>query len=308
MAVRPLPAELAEKACMELNEEKSKLEESLQHLKEWLSKQPHLRARTDDQWLVAFLRGCKFSIERTKEKIDLYYSLRATAPELYPLKYNEPKFLEILGLGVLLVLPRTSNPADPRVLLMRAGAYDPEKYSVTDVMSVNVVIQKILLMEDDNFVVAGGVSIMDLQYATMAHFTQISPMIMKKMTVAFQEATPIRMKGAHYLNAPSGFETIFNFMKNFLNEKNKKRLYVHTKDSDSLYKYVPKEILPVEYGGNGGTIQELIEWNKKKVLEYSAWLEEDLQLGTDESKRPGKPKTAEDIFGVEGSFRQLQFD
>ncbi|XP_068620796.1 uncharacterized protein [Battus philenor] len=309
MPVRPLTPELAEKALLELNETDSqKMEDSIQHLKEWIAKQPHLRARTDDQWLAAFLRGCKFSLERSKQKIDLFYSMKKWAPELGPLKYSDPKFMEIHDLGIAIILPKTNKPADPRVMLMRPGVVDPNKYSITEMMSINLVIQNLLLMEDDNFVVAGGVSIMDFQGASMAHFTQMTPMLMKKMTTAFQEATPIRMKGAHYLNTPPGFETLFNFMKNFLNEKNKKRLYVHNTDFESLYKYVPKEILPAEYGGNAGTIQELLEISKKNILKYSAWLDEEEKFGTDESKRPGKPRTAEDIFGVEGSFRQLQFD
>lgn len=47
---------------------------------------------------------------------------------------------------------------------------------------------------------------------------------------------------------------------------------------------------------------------RNKVKEYSSWLDEDVKYGTNESKRVGKPKTAEDMFGVEGSFRQLQVD
>ncbi|KPJ11746.1 Alpha-tocopherol transfer protein-like [Papilio machaon] len=307
MPVRPLSPELAEKARNELNEtDENKMVDSLQHLKDWLAKQPYLKARTDDQWLAAFLRGCKFSLERTKQKIDLFYTLKKTAPELTPLKYKDPKFSEILDLGVSIVLPKTSNPAEPRILLMRPGLYDPNKYSLGDVMSVGAVIQNIMLMDDDNFVVAGGISIIDLQGCTMAHFAQMNPMLMKKMTVAFQEAAPVRMKGVHYLNTPPGFETIFNFIKGFLNEKNKKRLYVHNTDFESLYKYLPKEVLPTEYGGNAGTAREFTENTKKKILEYSAWLDEEHLYGTEESKRPGKPKTAEELFGVEGSFRQLQ--
>lgn len=54
---------------------------------------------SDDQWLLAFLRGTKFSLERAKEKLDLYYSVQGTAPEMYRIKHTDTKFHEILSLG-----------------------------------------------------------------------------------------------------------------------------------------------------------------------------------------------------------------
>lgn len=53
MPVRPLTPELAEKARLELNEDPKRIESDLQHLKEWIAKQPHLRARTGD---IAFFK------------------------------------------------------------------------------------------------------------------------------------------------------------------------------------------------------------------------------------------------------------
>lgn len=38
---------------------------------------------SDDQWILAFLRGCKFSLERTKEKIDAYYTIKSALPEFF---------------------------------------------------------------------------------------------------------------------------------------------------------------------------------------------------------------------------------
>lgn len=46
MPVRPLAPALAEKARIELGEEPELLEENIRHLKQWILKQPHLRART----------------------------------------------------------------------------------------------------------------------------------------------------------------------------------------------------------------------------------------------------------------------
>lgn len=308
MPVRALTPVLAEKARKELNEDPKRLNNDLQSIKEWIAKQPHLIARTDDQWLLAFLRGCKFSLERTKEKLDLFYSIRGTAPELFSIKYNSPLFDEIFNLGSIVLLPKTGGPDAPRVSLVRPGKYDPNKYNVLDVIAVSNIMMKISLVDDDNSTVVGFQSIIDLEGVTMAHFLQMTPLTMKKMVIMGQDAVPFRMKGTHYLNTPPGFETIFNAMKGMLNEKNKNRLFVHNKDIEGMYKYIPKDILPSEYGGNGGTTEEIIEYWKNKINEYDSWLQDDEKYGTDESKRVGKPKTSEDMFGVEGSFRRLEFD
>ena len=77
---------------------------------------------------------------------------------------------------------------------------------------------------------------------------------------------------------------------------------------DELYKVIPKEILPEEYGGQGGKIEDIAAHWKAKVESYRDWFIEDEKYRTDENKRPGKPKTAESVFGLEGSFRQLAVD
>lgn len=46
MSIRPLSPDLAEKARVELNEDPKRIASDLQHIKDWLAKQPHIYART----------------------------------------------------------------------------------------------------------------------------------------------------------------------------------------------------------------------------------------------------------------------
>lgn len=109
-------------------------------------------------------------------------------------------------------------------MLMRPGVCDPAKYSMTDVMRVQSMILDILMRESDQLVIAGQIVILDLENTGMGHFLQMNPTLVKKMTTLSQEASPLRQKGLHYIHTPTGFETIFNLFKGFMNEKNKKRV------------------------------------------------------------------------------------
>jgi hypothetical protein len=71
---------------------------------------------------------------------------------------------------------------------------------------------------------------------------------------------------------------------------------------------VPKKLLPFEYGGEAGTIDDNIKIWEEKLLANRDFFKEQEQYGVDESKRKIKLKSYQEIFGTEGSFRTLDFD
>lgn len=151
-------------------------------------------------------------------------------------------------------------------------------------------LMDIVINEDDQAIIAGVIFIQDMKGLTMAHLAQMTPAIIKKSSTIFQESMPTRPKQLHYLNLPSFFDTMYQMMKPFIKEKLRKRvmrnyvisfisiidilfctfqIILHTKDNlEGLYEYVPKEILPIEYGGTEGTLQELTGMNFKRKCEY----------------------------------------
>lgn len=44
------------------------------------------------------------------------------------------------------------------------------------------------------------------------------------------------------------------------------------------------------------------------MISYRQWFLAEENVKADETKRPGKPKTHDDLFGMEGSFKQLSID
>lgn len=176
----------------------------------------------DDQSLVNFLRGCKHSLERFKEKIDLYYALRHSLPLVYS-KWDPllPINRKLIRQGFFLPLPQTVTPDGPRVILMRLGVIDPNttEGTIEDVFRVQAMYFALCTRDDDNMVVAGQTSVMDMRNVTMAHMLQMSPSLMKKVGLLAQDANPLRQKGMHYINMSSALEGLLNLFRKFFNEK-----------------------------------------------------------------------------------------
>lgn len=83
---------------------------------------------------------------------------------------------------------------------------------------------------------------------------------------------------------------------------------IYGSNLDKLYEKIPLKYWPKEYGGENGSIPEIIaEW-EQKFLSYRDYFIEDAKYGTDEELRTGKPIDFDNLFGMEGSFRKLNVD
>lgn len=308
--IRPLSNQLQTKAETELNECTDRIQDDLKHIREWLEKQPHLNVRKDEQWLIGFLRGCKFSLQRVKKKLDYFYTIRTLMPEYFtnrdPLL---PEIQEILKASCFIPLPKTKDQAGPRIILFRWEACNVGKMLLVDLMKVFFMILDILINEDDNCVVSGIYIWPEFKKFPLTYILQFTPSFVKKTVLCLENAYPMRIKGIHCTNAPAAFESVFNLAKTFMNEKLKNRMFLYSEaTTTNVYKHMPQYLMPKEYGGDGGFVDELAVTWRTKVESYRDWYLEDAKFCSEEKLRVGEPRTSAEMFGVEGTFRKLSID
>jgi hypothetical protein len=100
LKIRPLSPELLEQAIKNVGEDPKRREADVQAIRDWLKKQPHIIGTPSDQLIITFLRGCKFSLEKTKQKLDMHYTMKTLVPEFFKNRdLNNPTLREIFEIG-----------------------------------------------------------------------------------------------------------------------------------------------------------------------------------------------------------------
>ena len=193
-----------------------------------------------------------------------------------------------------------------RITVAGAVATDFETPDIANFMKIIFMLGDVRLKVEEVGVL-GDVYVLDASVALMKHFIKVSPTIVKKFFICVQEAYPVKLKEVHIINATPLVDFIIRWLSPFLKEKIRKRIHVH-QNLESLFEYVPRELLPEEFGGTAGKVQTYLDPWIKALEDNLSWFNEQENIKADESKRPGKPTTYEDLFGVDGSFKQLSID
>ncbi|KAF5272576.1 hypothetical protein FQR65_LT17355 [Abscondita terminalis] len=303
-----LPEELQIIAKNELNEVPERTEEDISYIRKWLLKQPHINARTDDHTILTYLRGCKFSLEQTKRKLELYYTIKTAFPSVF--KNRDPllpKIQFIFKRGFAAVLPQVLNGS--LSILCRVEHLTPEIMSPIDFIKLSTIITTVTLQECVSGTVVGRIILLDLKNMSPKFFTLITPTLIKQYLTCHLNAYPLRIKRVHLLNVPAVMVSVMNVLKMLSPKKLKTRItYDMCGRENTILQYLPLSVLPTEYGGTAGPFADMCEQFYVKIKSYRQWLIEEDQYGCDESKRPATSKVDIDLFSIDGSFRKLNVD
>uniref|UniRef100_A0A1I8P691 CRAL-TRIO domain-containing protein n=1 Tax=Stomoxys calcitrans TaxID=35570 RepID=A0A1I8P691_STOCA len=307
--VKPLNDVLQKVAIEELGEVPSRIPEDLEYLKTWISQQPHLRARTDDQFLIQFLRGCKYSREKAKQKLDYYHYMRTTKKDLFQLTdVDNKKFRDFHNTGAILPLPTPLNDTGCRILMIRAS-FNAQDFLFSDGLRQIAALHEIALIDDPYACIQGLVYVFDFSNLTKDFLAHLSPLLLMNLFMMKERAVPLRLKGVFIINMPNFVEQFFKLLLTYMPEKLQKRIFVCGKNFDSFGEHLSLKYLPKEYGGENGCLDDLCKEYNKVWDEFREFFKQNAEFGTDEHLRMGEPLRCDDAeFGPGGSFRKVEVD
>ncbi|XP_074656087.1 alpha-tocopherol transfer protein-like isoform X2 [Tubulanus polymorphus] len=144
-----LSIELQKKAYMELNEKAEWRSRDIQALRDMVIAHPGLTARTDDAFLLRFLRARKFDYDRAFKLLVNHYKIQKKYPEIYS-DFRPSTVKHVFDDGIVNVLP-SRDRFGCRILVQRPGLYDAVNmpYSVNDAFKATLITLEKLVEEEE---------------------------------------------------------------------------------------------------------------------------------------------------------------
>lgn len=278
-------------------EDRERVDREVGELRAWILSTSHMQnVRHDDIFLRLFLRGCNYSVTAAKEKLDLYFTVRSLLPCWFDAwDPSLPPLQAVLQAGVFLPL-QGYDRRGRYCILIRMGHLNPYSMSPEDCYKVFIMIFNLVLEGNKQSQTKGMCMIIDMEGMTASHATMISPTLLKKLVVVFQEAYPmdnetlVDMSSMYFLNMTRIVEKVFSIFVSFLTKKYRKMITIQDKDSRVMEEDLGQEILPAEYGGTNRNSQELTEFWVEEMDKQAEWLARQCQYRTEETLRQGKSK------------------
>lgn len=235
-------------ALEQLRETPENVKAGIEELRELLKNDDTIHYRDDDEFLMIFLRPCKFYAKSAHALMQSIAKFRETHSNLLKDLVPEDEKDAFINHNVVNVLTERDH-LGRRVLVVNAGGtWDTSKVTADQLFRIFFLIHEAAILEPETQV-NGVVVIMDFEGLSTKQVMALSPSFSLKLLSFIQEAMPLRLKEVHMVKQPFIFNLVWNIFKPFIKEKLKKRIFFHGSKMPSLHKHMLPSHLPKNYGG-----------------------------------------------------------
>ncbi|CAB1439659.1 unnamed protein product [Pleuronectes platessa] len=245
-----LSSETTEKARLELNENPDTLHQDIQQVRDMIVTRPDVGfLRTDDDFILRFLRARKFNQTETFRLLAQYFQFRQQNLDMFQsFKVDDSGIKRALMDGFPGVL-ETPDQHGRKILILFASNWDQSRNSFIDILRA-ILLSLEVLIENPELQINGFVLIIDWSNFSFKQASKLTPNILKLAIEGLQDSFPARFGGIHFVNQPWYIHAMYTIIKPFLKDKTRKRIFLHGNNLNSLHQLIQPECLPSEFGGS----------------------------------------------------------
>lgn len=253
------PQELLEWASENIGETEGDKSMKLYELREMIFEKGDVVAhRTDDAFLLRFLRARSFNVNHAYKLLVNYYRFKEANPEFYD-NINPLQLRWIGDSDVMQVLPHREQTGR-RIMIYKVGNWKPSENTVTDLFTATLVLLELGVLEP-RAQVLGGICIFDFQGISLSHAWQVTPSVASKILQIMVTSFPLKVHALHIVFESWVFDIMYNIFKPLLNERMREKIFFHGNDLESLHNHIDPKYLSKRYGG------------ERPNYRYNTWIE-----------------------------------
>ncbi|XP_019543634.3 alpha-tocopherol transfer protein-like [Aedes albopictus] len=260
----------------------------------WVQTQAHLPPVSELE-MIQFIQSNEYDMEAAKRTAEAFYTFRSSYKDFFNDRdiFAAPiqRSMDVLSLVILPDL----TPMGYHVLLAKIIDSDASKFNLATILKLAFMCVDVALWEEG--CTEGFLLVIDMNGLHLGHFPKLGIFTLKNFLYYIQEALPIRLKGVHLINVVPFIDKIVAMIKPFMKKEILEIFHLHQKE-DTVYPYIPQNILPSEYGGNAPSRLFLTKQLFDKTIELRDFiLEKERSQKVDESKRI-RTRSISNMFGL----------
>ncbi|XP_057651924.1 alpha-tocopherol transfer protein-like [Diorhabda carinulata] len=275
-----------DKMLEELGITEGDLQKCVAFMKHWCETQPHLPEIPSQTKIEFCLMNNELDIERTKATFDLYYTLRTTMPQVYGRANPNTSIMQLSVQDCQVVLLPKLLEDKYGVIIFKLQSQSHHEVDAYAWLNLVLNIYEVVMEEG---VMLDTVLILDMTNLGMKHVFKITPKFVSDTFYLIEHLLNDKIKVFHILNAPSIFQLILNLCKMIIKPEIYNKFKFHH-SAQSLGEYIPKDMLPNDYGGKYISIDALQKLWIEKQKEYRYHFDKLDTLKVNESLRPASSK------------------
>ncbi|XP_015926977.1 alpha-tocopherol transfer protein-like [Parasteatoda tepidariorum] len=264
-----LTPSMVEEAKLQLRETEEVKIKALEDFRALIRKEKNFVIPMDDAFLLQYLRARKFNVKRAFKLLQNYWIFRRDHRKIFD-SSNSDIVIQLILRNYIGFLPYRDRQGCV-VAIFKVGLWNPDSDNLEQLFRAiaAILIHSIQFPASQ---VCGYRMIFDARGLSWSQMKMCTPANILLLIHSTQHCFPARYKGFHILSENKLFNLAWSIIYPLLTSKLKRRVMLHGSDLSALLDYISPSVLPLEYGGEAESLdniiyKDVIKENTEKVLD-----------------------------------------